>query len=217
MLKHLILPAIALMLSFSSNAQVKAGLAFDYEHINAPAYYNVGSGSGFGGSVFFRAPLSHNLGIDWSLDIAGGHTTYQFYPFSPDPGWPSHITPVKRSFVYTGLPVYLVYSLSFRTVRVFAGAGPSLSMLSMDDAQGHGWSMGSNYIGVAASFKAGVQLFQHLLLSGEFRPWIATVNKTAQFQYDRYKVSNQLSVKLGYEIGTIRSAKHSAGKKHPNP
>jgi hypothetical protein len=89
-------------------------------------------------------------------------------------------------------------------------------MLSMDGAQGHGWSMGSNYIGVGASFKAGVQLLRHLLVSGEFRPWMATVNKTAQYQYNRYKVSNQLSVKLGYEIGTIRSTKHSAGKKHPN-
>jgi len=208
--KHLILPAIALVLSLSTHAQVRVGLALDYEHIQAPAYYNVGSGSGMGGSIFLRLPFSNNLGLDCSLDIAGGHTTYEYYPFSPYPNYPAGKTAEKRSFVYTGIPIYLVYSLSFRQVRVFAGAGPSLSLLSMGDASGHGWSLGSNCNTITASFKAGLQLHQHVLLSGEFRPWSTVLNKTDAYQYSRYKISNLLSVKLGYEFGAIRSTKHSS-------
>jgi hypothetical protein len=211
MLKHLILPAIALLLSLSTHAQLRAGLALDYEHIQAPAYYNIGSGSGMGGSIFFRLPFSNHLGLDCSLDLAGGHTTYEYYPYSPDINSQPGKTAVKRSFIYMGIPVYLVYSRSFRQVRVFVGAGPSLSLLSMDNAGGHGWSMGPRYNTITASFKAGVQLYKHVLLSGEFRPWSTALNKTDAFQYTPYKISNQLAVKLGYEFG---KAKHSA-RSHP--
>ena len=211
MLKHLILPAIALLLSLSTHAQVRGGLALDYEHIQAPALYNMGSGSGMGGSIFLRFPFSKNLGLDCSLDIAGGHTTYEYYPFYPYPTYTPNKTAVKRPFVYIGIPIYLVYSLSFRQVRVFVGAGPSLSHLSMDNAGGHAWSLGPDCNTLSASFKAGFQLYQYVILSGEFRPWSAVINKTDPYQYDRYKISNQLSVKLGYVLGPT---KHSA-RSHP--
>jgi hypothetical protein len=210
MLKHLILPVIALVLSLSTQAQVRAGLALDYEHIQAPALYNLGSGSGMGGSIFFRFPFLNTLGLDCSLDIAGGHTTYEFYPFSPYPNYPSSKIAAKRSFIYTGIPVYLVYGRSFRHVRVFVGAGPSLSLLSMDEASGHGWSLGSSCTTISASFKAGFLLYQHVMLSGEFRPWSTVLSKSDAYQYYSYKFSNLLSVKLGYEFGAIRSTKHSS-------
>ena len=215
MLKHLILPAVALVLFLSTHAQLRVGVALDYEHIQAPAYYNVGSGSGMGGSIFLRFPFSNNLGLDCSLDIAGGHTTYEYYPYSPDPNYQPGKIAAKRSFFYTGIPVYLVYSLSFRQVRVFAGAGPSLSLLSMGEALGHGWSLGPNCNTITASFKAGFQLYRHVILSGEFRPWTTVLNKTDMFQYNRYKISNLLSVKLGYEFGAIRSTKQSPHS-HPD-
>lgn len=215
MLKHLILPAIALVLSLSTHAQVRAGLALDYEHIQAPAYYNLGSGSGMGGSFFLRIPFSKNLGLDCSLDIAGGHTTFKFDSYSPVVNDPSYIVAEKRSFFYTGIPVYLVYSLSFRQVRVFVGAGPSLSLLSMAEETGHGWYLGPRCSTITASFKAGFQLYQHVILSGEFRPWSSLLNKTSTYQYNPYKISNLLSVKLGYEFGTIPPAKHSS-RSQPN-
>jgi hypothetical protein len=210
MLKHLILPAIALVLSLSTHAQLRAGLALDYEHIQAPAYYNVGPGSGMGGSIFLRLPFSNKLGLDCSLDLAGGHTTYEFDPYSPYPNYPVSRVAAKRSFFYTGIPVYFVYSLSFQHVRVFVGAGPSLSLLSMGDAFGHGWSLGPKCNTITASFKAGFQLYKHVMFSGEFRPWSTVLNKTDAYQYNGYKISNLLSVKLGYEFGAIRSTKHSS-------
>lgn len=209
MLKHLILPAITLVLSLSTQAQVKAGFALDYEHIQAPALYNLGSGSGMGGSIFLRFPFSNKFGLEGSVDIAGGHTTYEYYPYYPYPTYSSSKIAAKRSFIYMGIPVYFVYSRSFRQVRIFAGAGPSLSLLSMGDASGHGWSLGSNCKAITASFKAGFQ-YQHVLLSGEFRPWNTVINKTDSYLDYRYKISNLLSVKLGYEFGAIRSTKHSS-------
>jgi len=216
MLKHLILPALALTLSLATHAQTKIGLALDYEHIQAPALQNLGSGSGMGGSVFFYAPLKHNLGLDVSFDLAGGHTTYQFYPFSPDPAWVPTLVSEKRSFFYTAIPVHLVYSHTFRQLRLFAGAGVALASVGMSVQSFHGFEMGGTCTTFSGSFTAGLELFQHVMLSGEFRPFNTVLNKTDRYQYTPYKVDNLLSVKLGYVLGTIHATKHSAGKKHPN-
>lgn len=217
MLKHLILPVVASMLSLSTRAQAHAGIALDYEHIQAPVYENLGSGSAVGGSVFLYAPFAHKLGLDMSLDIAGGHTTYQFLPFSPDPGFPvpAHVVSDRRDFTYAAIPVHIVYSHSFRHLRLFGGAGMAFTHLSMDPQNFHGWEMGGTCNTLSLSFKGGVELFRHIVLSGEFRPVNAVVNKTDSYQYYAYKVSNLLSVKLGYEFGPIYWTKHST-RKRPN-
>ena len=202
MLKHLIPPVLALALTLSANvsahAQAKIGFALNYEHIQSPALWNVGSGSGYGGSLFFRFPFSHRFELDGSLDLAGGHTTYQYYLYPPYPNDPELKT-AKRSFFKTTIPVHLVYSLSFRQVRVFAGAGPAFSFLSVASEQGHAWTLGPSCNTLSASFMAGFELYQRIVISGEFRPW-NTVVSTNKDQYHRYKISNLLSVKLGYEL-----------------
>jgi len=216
MQKPLVLTTAALMLSLLTHAQAQSGLAFDYVHIHAPAMLNIGSGSGMGGSVFFYAPLpKDNLGLDISIDIAGGHTTYAYYPFNPSVGGSSTLVSVKRPFVYSALPVHVVYSHSYRQLRLFAGAGLFFSHLSMDEAGGHGWSMGSTCNTIGLSFKAGFQLLQHVVLSGEFRPVSADVSKTDPYQPNSYKISNQVSLKLGYAFGKIQPTKHSSPK-HSN-
>jgi len=204
------------MLSLSTRAQAHVGLALDYEHIHAPVYENLGSGSAVGGSAFLYAPFAHNLGLDMSLDFAGGHTTYQFMPFSPAPGYPTHVVSDRRDFTYTAIPVHIVYSYSSRHVRLFGGAGMAFTHLSMDVQNFHGWEMGGTCNTLSLSIKGGAELFRHIALSGEFRPVNAVVNKTDKYQYNAYKVSNLLSVKFGYAFGDIRPTKHSVRKKRPN-
>ncbi|WP_431216655.1 hypothetical protein ACQ86N_19960 [Puia sp. P3] len=208
--KTLILCAAALMLSLLTQAQARTGLALDYEHIQSPALGNLGPGSGMGGSVFIHAPFAHNLGLDLSLDLAGGHTTYQYYPYNPSPGSVSHLTSLKRPFFYSAIPVHLVYSHSYRQMRLFAGGGFAFTHLSMDEADFHGWQMGPTCNTISLSFKAGFELFSHIVFSGEFRPASAVVSKTTAYQPERYKIANQLSVKLGYAFGSQRPANHSS-------
>ena len=80
----------------------------------------------------------------------------------------------------------------------------------MDEAGGHGWMMGTTCNTVGLSFKAGLQLMQHVVLSGEFRPVNAVVSKSDPYQPNSYKISDQVSLKLGYAFGKIRSTKRSA-------
>ncbi|MBS1603949.1 MAG: hypothetical protein JST42_14880 [Bacteroidetes bacterium] len=210
MLKHLILPALALTLSLAAHAQAQAGLAFDYEHIQSPRLQNLGPGSGQGGSAFIYFPLKHNFGFDLSLDIAGGHTSFDYYPFSPTPTVVPQLTTIERSFTYSAIPVHIVYNWSFPHLRLFVGAGAAFTHLSMEELAFHGWSLAPNCNTLSLSLKGGLELLRHLVFSSEFRPLNAVVSKNGQYQYYSYSVSSLLSLKLGYAFGNIRPIKHSA-------
>lgn len=196
MLKHLITPFLALTLSLSAHAQLHMGLAFDYQHMPAPSIQNIGNGSEYGGSVFFRVPFSSHLNLEWSVDLGGGKSrTYYWTPTQQPPYPDAHIIPRDQSLVYVGIPVHLTYSHSFRDLRVFAGPGIAWTTIAITGPA----LMGSNNnnsdcSSIAASFKAGCELYRHIVLSGEFRPW------RAYLKNNESRFSNNLSVKLGYEI-----------------
>ncbi|WP_431216656.1 outer membrane beta-barrel protein [Puia sp. P3] len=208
MLKPLVLAAMALTLSLSGRSQLRPGLAVDYEHIKAPAFGNIGTGSAWGGSIFFRYPFprNHRLSLDFSFDFAGGNTSVQYYIYVPDPNTPMPIGTQSVSLVYVGIPVYLTYSRTFGHLRVFAGAGPSFASYSAGEVIGHGFYMKPNFTAITASFKAGCELFDHLMLSGEIRPWKGFLGRSGVS-----KVDNMLSVKLGYEFAA--PTKHSRRKR----
>ncbi|MBS1664496.1 MAG: outer membrane beta-barrel protein [Bacteroidetes bacterium] len=205
MIKYLIAPLFALALSFSVQAQARFGLAFDYEHIQAPRYENIGSGSGYGGSFFVRAPFSSHWGLDGSLDIAAGHTQTDYPSFSPSSVFSiaTALVTQRRSFVSTTLPLHIVYSLSFQNVRVFAGPGLAFSHIQAEEYDFHGLKLDPNCSMLIGSVRAGCQLYQHVVLSGEFRFFKAYLSN------DNNRVSNFLSVKLGYEFKPLKhSARH---------
>jgi len=206
MLKYLILPAVALVLSSSISAQVKFGIALDYEHIQSKSFSPIGTGNLYGGSLFFRVPVSKSLELDWSLDIAGGHVRTEYWQMSPFPYDPPREMSENRSTFYLGVPIHLVYDLPFRGGRVFAGPGIAWSHLHAVGTFPNGYHPTSGEAGgsvIAASFKAGFQLYKYFILSGEFRPWIS---------HAYVSTSNLLSLKLGYELSTIKQSSHS----HPN-
>jgi hypothetical protein len=204
MLKNLILPVLALALSFSARAQLKAGLAADYEHIQAHSLYDLGSGSGWGAGLFFHYPFHSRWGLDWSADLAGGSTrvTYYYYPTVGVPGL-VYLAHDNRSFIYFGVPVHLVYSIPFRKGRVFAGPGISWSYLNQTGIL-ESYYEHTQVQMIAASVKAGCRFLKSIVLSGEFRPWVSVINKPRGYS----NPSNLLSVKLGFEFERL---KHSRG------
>ena len=205
MIKHLITPLFALVLSFSVNAQVHIGLGFDYEHIQASSSRNIGSGSGYGGSLFFRVPLSSHWSLDWSVDLASGHTQTNYWvnpPFTMGPPLPAIPASEKRSFLYGAIPLHVLYDQSFQHVRVFAGPGLSYSRISgMEKIFLHADRIEGNCTVLAVSLMAGCELYQHVVLSGEFRPWKFYLSDNGN------KISNLVSVKVGY---AIKATKHSS-------
>lgn len=206
MLKYLILPAVAMVMSISISAQVKVGVALDYEHIQSETFSPIGTGKLWGGSVFFHFPVSKRLELDWSADAAGGKIRGEFLEYSPFPNDPPVKVSENRHTFYLGVPVHLVYSLPFRGGRVFAGPGIAWSHLHVEGTYPNGYHNTAGVAGgsmIAASFKAGFQLYKYFTLSGEFRPWISKASAS---------LSNLLSLKLGYELGLLKQSSHS----HPD-
>jgi hypothetical protein len=203
MLKYLILPAVALVLSLSTHAQVKVGVALDYEHIQSDAFSPIGNGKLWGGSVFFHFPVSKLLELDWSADAAGGNIRGEFWVYPPFPNDPPFTVSENRHTFYLGVPVHLVYDFPFRGGRVFAGPGIAWSHLRVEGTYPNGYHNTTGAAGgsmIAASFKAGFQLYKYFTLSGEFRPWISNASTSP---------SNLLSLKLGYELGPLKQSSHS--------
>ncbi|HEY6902232.1 MAG TPA: hypothetical protein VI233_16360, partial [Puia sp.] len=156
------------------------------------------SGSGYGGTLFSSIPLSSHFGVDWSLDLAGGHTTYSSW--SPAGGMNALPTIGKRSFLYTNIPVYMTYRVGSKNAAAFIGLGLSYTRVTGDQVSLHGGSI-NNVTFLGLPVKIGCELYQHIVLSVE-----TAIAKTYLSNNDT-RIDNIISAKLGYVFTTT---KHSA-------